>query len=96
MLATYLEQEGVVSQLLNVMETDVNAANDRGNTALIIAASLGYGWIVEQLRQVVGIDFDATNDRGDTAQIRATKKGHFAIAQVLKLGSMPFGLSAAT
>jgi len=86
-LAVYKELNDVVDGLLKRADIDVNAANERKNTALIVAASRGHRAIVDKLRKVPDIDFAATDKDGATAMKRAMQAGHPMIATILMLSA---------
>ncbi len=55
---------------------NVNAKNERGDTALILASTRGYLEVVRALLNHDGVDVNIQGRYGDTALIGATRNGH--------------------
>ena len=68
-------QAEVVRQLLAAPGIDVNTVNDKGYTALMVAAETGFTEAVRQLLAAPGIDVNTVNDKGYTALMYATEEG---------------------
>jgi ankyrin repeat protein len=73
----------IVRELLQVPGINVNHANDRGNTALILACLTGNEPIIHLLLQVPGINVNHRNYRRESALSVACKEGDLAIAYLL-------------
>ena len=74
----------MVTALLAAPGLDVNAANERGYTALMMAALIGHSDTVTVLLAAPGLDVNAANGRGDTALALAEGHGHVEIASLLR------------
>ena len=73
----------LVYQVMNESSTDVNAQDEYGQTALIIAAQNGYFEIAKILLKTPNIDVNAQDKNGQTALIIATENGDIEIVKVL-------------
>lgn len=63
-----------------VPTAQTNAAKEDGNTALILASSIGWEGIVKLLLDVPGIDVDMAEKNGWTALMLASSKGYEGIS----------------
>lgn len=77
-------KEGNLEELKNLVDpATVNAKNDLGMTALMIAASSGHSDIVKYLLEIQGLNINAQSNNKRTALIFATVRGHFDIVKML-------------
>jgi ankyrin repeat protein len=72
-----------VKSLLAAKDVDVNATDEKGNTALIEAARYGHNDVVRALL-IARADSNAKNLEGKTALMYAVQGGHDEVAQLLK------------
>jgi len=76
-------QAEVVRQLLAAPGIDVNTVNDKGYTALMVAAEMGEAEAVRQLLAAPGIDVNTVNDKGYTALMYAAEEGQTIVVMQL-------------
>ena len=74
----------MVAALLAAPGLNVNAANDGGWTALMLAADGGHAAVVTALLAYPGVDVNAANAHGRTARALAKARGHARIASLLR------------
>ena len=72
-----------IKKLLNDKSIDINAKDNRGNTALIWTSYFGYKKIVELLIGHPAIDVNIQNNYGNTALIFASKHGRQEVVELL-------------
>ena len=77
------DQAELVRHLLATSGIDVNTVNDRGYTALMVAAESGDTEVVRQLLAAPSIDVNTVNDSGDTALMFAASEGHAEVVKML-------------
>jgi ankyrin repeat protein len=77
----------VLDRLL-VAGANVNTTNERGDTALTIAAAKGHGEIIAKLAGA-GADVHHVDHNGDTALAIVTRNGHVAVVDALLAISQP-------
>jgi hypothetical protein len=82
MRATGAGLKELVSELVD-KGADVHAVNKDGQTALILAATLGRAEIVQILLEKGGADVDAKTPMGATALILAADQGHVKVVRAL-------------
>ena len=76
-----------VTALLAAAGIDVNAANGRGDTALMLAASGGHTETVTALLAAPGVKLNVAATDGTTALALAEGRGHVETASLLRAGS---------
>ncbi|MBM5782644.1 MAG: ankyrin repeat domain-containing protein, partial [Pelagibacterales bacterium] len=85
-LLLYAARNGYVSALdilLGDDKIDVNHANEKGATALILAIQNGHLEVVEKLLEVSGIEVNKAEPNGNTALMIAAEKGHLEVVEKL-------------
>ena len=83
MLAVGCGHPGVAKILLARREMLVNAVNNQGHSALMLASHGGHKDVVEQLLAVNGMDINLATPTGKTAIKIAAKRGDEAIVHML-------------
>lgn len=81
-LLTELVRKNNISGLIGFLQTDINRANQKGDTALLIATRLNNRAFVNQLINL-GIDINKENNRGTSALTLAIFNGYLEIAKDL-------------
>jgi hypothetical protein len=82
---TGLAQKGDIARMHSLIDrgADINAKNDLGDTALVLASSKSHIEVVWLLLEK-GPEVNAENKKGDTALKLAFRKGHAEIVKILK------------
>lgn len=73
----------VVRDLLACPGVDVNQRDNKGRTALLVAASRDEREVLQLLLTTSGIDANLSDSTGNTALIAASRAGHTAIVEML-------------
>ncbi|KAH6902522.1 ankyrin repeat-containing domain protein [Coprinopsis sp. MPI-PUGE-AT-0042] len=79
----HIERPQLLQVLLKGPGIDLNAVDDAGWTALILACYWGYLEAVKLLLESPSIDINAADTRGRTALIHATSEGHLEVVKLL-------------
>lgn len=79
---TELVRNADITKLIHFLDQDINQANERGDTALLIATRLNNRFLVDQLI-TLGADLNHENKRGTSALTLAIFNGFFEIAKDL-------------